>query len=92
MGGEAAHELTINETPNHIHYVGAYGNPGWQFKVDGNVGSKITANGYILINNISFKSEMITDNGFLGTSYVGGNGPHNNLPPYIAVYIWRRVA
>jgi hypothetical protein len=90
-GGEAAHALTINETPNHVHYVGAYGNPGWQFKINGNVGSKMTANTYVLINNISLKNESITDNGFLGTSNVGGDEPHNNLPPYIAVYIWVRV-
>ena len=90
-GGEAAHALTINETPNHVHYVGAYGNPVWQLKVNGNVGGKMTANSYVLINNASFKNESITDNGFLGTSYVGEDEPHNNLPPYIAVYIWVRV-
>ena len=26
------------------------------------------------------------------TSATGGNQPHNNLPPYITVYIWRRTA
>ena len=25
------------------------------------------------------------------TSYAGGNQPHNNMPPYIAVYVWRRI-
>lgn len=24
--------------------------------------------------------------------YAGGNQPHNNMPPYLAVYIWKRVA
>lgn len=91
-GGEAAHALKINETPSHVHYVGAYGNPGWQFKINGNVGIKMTANEYILINNISVKNESITDNGFLGTSSVGEDEPHNNMPPYYSVYIWRRVA
>lgn len=90
-GGEAAHVLTINEAPNHVHYVGGYGNPDWQFKINGNIGSEMTANAYVLINNISIKNESITDNGFLGTSNVGGDEPHNNLPPYIAVYIWVRV-
>ncbi|MDR1071708.1 MAG: hypothetical protein LBL21_03645 [Rickettsiales bacterium] len=27
-----------------------------------------------------------------GTSYTGGGGAHNNLQPYITVYIWRRVS
>ena len=25
------------------------------------------------------------------TSSVGGNGAHNNMPPYLAVYMWKRV-
>ena len=24
--------------------------------------------------------------------YEGGNEPHNNMPPYLAVYVWQRVA
>lgn len=91
-GGEAEHILTISEAPGHTHEVGAYGNPGWRFKIDGNVGIVETSGSYVLINNVSLNHKDITDNGFLGTSYVGGNEPHNNLPPYIAMYIWRRVA
>ncbi len=26
------------------------------------------------------------------TSNVGGNQPHNNMPPYLAIYIWQRIA
>ena len=26
------------------------------------------------------------------TSNTGGNAPHNNLPPYCPLYIWRRTA
>lgn len=26
-----------------------------------------------------------------GTEYVGENAPHNNMPPYKAVYIWERT-
>ena len=26
------------------------------------------------------------------TSSIGGNGNHNNMPPYLAVYMWKRVA
>lgn len=28
----------------------------------------------------------------IGTNYVGGDGYHNNLQPYITVYFWRRTA
>ena len=26
------------------------------------------------------------------TAYVGGGGSHNNMPPYITVYVWRRIS
>lgn len=26
------------------------------------------------------------------TDTAGGNQPHNNMPPYIAVYVWKRTA
>ena len=28
----------------------------------------------------------------LYTSYTGGGGAHENMPPYLAVYMWRRTA
>ncbi len=27
----------------------------------------------------------------LETANTGGNQPHNNMPPYLAVYIWKRI-
>ena len=26
------------------------------------------------------------------TNYVGGSQPHNNMPPYLTVYMWKRVS
>lgn len=26
------------------------------------------------------------------TSSKGGNQPHNNMPPYLAVYVWKRIS
>lgn len=30
--------------------------------------------------------------GNVKTMYAGGNQPHNNMPPYLAVYMWKRTA
>lgn len=32
----------------------------------------------------------ISDTGYIG--YTGGSQAHNNMPPYLAVYMWKRVA
>lgn len=34
----------------------------------------------------------IGDYGALGTESAGGNQAHNNMPPYLAVFIWKRTA
>lgn len=33
-----------------------------------------------------------TNNTSITTSYTGDNSPHNNMPPYKAVYIWERIS
>ena len=34
----------------------------------------------------------ISNSGSFPTGTSGGNKPHNNLPPYLAVYMWKRVS
>lgn len=44
----------------------------------------------------SFMSVQANDkrgySGNVNTLYTGGNQPHNNMPPYLAVYMWKRTA
>lgn len=81
MGGEATHTLTRSEIPSHYHdeYVGNDG------------GSDSAPSGYSGWPNIAYisnKTWWVTGS---KTSAAGGDGAHNNMPPYLAVYMWRRV-
>lgn len=76
-GGEVNHNLTINEMPNHNH----------TYDIENIVTS---------IGNGGAWSPCIkgTGNPALNqnTSDVGKSQPHNNMPPYLVVNIWKRVA
>lgn len=82
-GGEATHTLTTNEMPSHNHAM-AYG-------PDSSGGS--TGFSYGIAAGSATNSEG--GRGYmsnLGTFSAGGGQPHNNMPPYLAVYIWKRTA
>lgn len=79
FGGEATHKLTVNEMPSHNHAINAtYSNPG----------SSSSNNGKLLAGD--------NNNGWLWnhatTNYSGDGAAHNNMPPYMAVYMWKRVS
>lgn len=93
-GGEANHTLTQAEIPNYdignlATLVPIY-HTNW-------------ANGGIIASNMGQTSKTkpgLKENGNImtsGTQYSyminsnGGGKPHNNMPPYLAVYIWKRV-
>ena len=81
-GGEATHTLTYNEMPQHTHPMYSY-NPGGE-------GTWTPDEGSYLVDSV-------TDNkntwwARLGMGYAGGGAAHNNMPPYLAVNMWKRTS
>ena len=103
-GGEASHKLTVNEMPSHGHtQYGVTSGPAnsspirFAVQNDGNVviyNSENTALWSTKTSGITtsktFRQTDINKDGT--TSSTGGNSPHNNMPPYLVVNVWRRVA
>lgn len=75
-GGEADHQLTTSEMPRHNHTLDNY-----------NVSAGNTT-AYMTVQ----AQAKVGYNGNVQTLYTGGDGSHNNMPPYLAVYMWKRTA
>lgn len=76
-GGETKHKLTTDEMPSHKH---SY-NSEMSGKEGGTLAGFKTSYGTAYNNT---ETQGIFD--------TGGNQPHNNMPPYLAVYVWQRTA
>lgn len=84
-GGEATHTLSNNEMPSHSHNLSDWAMSWKQNGDEGEVNLGVSATSEAWSNNRGyFKSQ---------TSKTTGDGqPHNNMQPYLAVYIWERTA
>lgn len=106
-GGEAEHTLTVNEMPSHTHLpttatpgTSAYNkyaftlNRDWgsdsiaRYNISSGTGliamaAKTTASDYGGNDDIYQSFE---------TAATGGSQAHNNMPPYLTVYVWKRIA
>jgi len=78
-GGEITHKLTINEMPDHGHTI-YYPNSGGPY---GNANICYPEGS---ATNMTWCAEMCK------TAFTGGGAAHNNMPPYLSVYIWKRTA
>lgn len=83
-GGEATHTLTTDEMPEHKH------------KGITIAGNKLTAwsetgTGGVFDMNSLFNGSGHNTNDFYAEPE-GSSQPHNNMPPYLAVYMWKRVS
>lgn len=80
-GGEAAHTLTVDEMPKHHHnlYVRGFDNSSSKEAIVNE------SYNYTSSQSNAGQAELII-------SSTGGSAAHNNMPPYLAVYMWKRTA
>lgn len=82
-GGEVNHTLTVNEIPSHAHSERLVGSTQ-----NGETGSD---NATGLNADIVWKTTMVVNSSY-ETLNTGGGAAHNNMPPYLAVNMWKRTA
>lgn len=76
-GGEEKHTLTQSEVASHYHTVNDVSRYG---------DAGITGWNFTPDSNGTWHAASVN------TTSSGSNEPHNNMPPYITVYRWRRIA
>ena len=76
-GGSATHTLTIEEMPSHNHNLAV--------KFDAPNGSMYSSPTGAGDGGTEGVSTWAIEN-------KGGGQPHDNMPPYLAVYVWKRIS
>lgn len=79
--GERKHQLTTDEMPRHAHRM--------DFSWGENSGDGSYTWGHVLINKAATPSTSYSPK---DGAYSGKNVPHENLPPMVAAFCWKRTA
>lgn len=77
-GGEAQHTLTVDEMPSHSHTI--------RYNIGTDDSNFSSVYGELEGGDSNDYNHTYT------SSASGGGQSHNNMPPYLTVYMWKRIA
>lgn len=90
-GGEENHTLTTDEIPVHTHKQNSHKHKSLRYTT-----AKIAAGkNYMAVftsESSNGEHQGYTDSITATNQNAGGGKEHNNMPPYLAVYVWKRIA
>ena len=84
--GAHSHTVTVNNGGAHSHTAGAANNGAHTHSVSGSAASAGAHTHTMTVGSAGAHTHSVT------VANTGGGQSHNNMPPYMAVNIWRRTA
>lgn len=105
-GGAATVTLSANQMPSHYHSttgisVGSANSARtWlSLQADGNLvvynsgnTARWSSNSINTNDNFAFRPVILGQNSSTATDSKGSGAAHNNMPPYLSVYMWKRIS
>lgn len=95
-GGEATHRLTVGELPSHTHtastnVTGEHTHNYTTYQYLNWHGSKEASSDW-MNTSTGITSKAGNHSHTVAVNNTGSSNAHNNMPPYLAVYMWKRTA